>query len=319
MNPKLSVISSARGGWFTRADAVRSGYSDSELRRRVRSGQWSRLTRDVYVEPADDPADEPPWERAARLHLVKTRAVVNRLGPGAVVSHQSAAVLHGLPTWSLDLSRVHVTKARGRTRSDVVTEVHRSTFDPGELTVVDGLPVVTPARAVTEIACTSTYEIGVVLGDAALHAGLTTPEALLATADRHRAWPGSPAARGAVRFANGLSESVGESRLRVFAANHGLPEPELQVEIRDAAGKLIARVDMLFARVLIAEFDGALKYGNADSLVAEKWREDNLRAAGYQVVRIGWRDFDHPYDTITRLRRGLSLASATPIPAARLH
>jgi hypothetical protein len=312
MNPKLSVLADARGGWFTRADAVDCGYSDSELRRRLRCGQWSRLSRDVYVEPGASPADEASWDRAKRLHLLKTRAVVNRLGPGAVVSHQSAAVLHGLPTWGLDLSQVHVTKASGRTRSDSIADVHRSRFDPGELTVVDGLQVVTPSRAVAETACVSSYEVGVVLGDAALHERLVSSEALVATADRHSVWHGSPAARAAARFANGLSESVGESRLRVLLANHGFPEPELQVEIRDASGRLIARVDILLERVLVVEFDGAMKYGNADDLVAEKWREDDLRASGYQVVRIGWPDLDHPFTTAHRIRQSLPAVGGAP-------
>ncbi|GAA1582655.1 hypothetical protein GCM10009742_29380 [Kribbella karoonensis] len=125
---------------------MESGYTDSELRRRLRTGQWSRLSRDVYVE----------------------------------------AVLYGLPTWGLDLSKVHVTKASGRTRSDKIAELHRSRFESGDIAVVDGLHVVTPARAVVEAACTSSYEVGVVLGDAALREGLISPDLLVATADRHR-------------------------------------------------------------------------------------------------------------------------------------
>ncbi len=248
MNPKLSVLADARGGWFTRADAMDCGYSDSELRRRLRSGQWARLSRDVYLEPGASPAGETSWDRAKRVHLLKTRAVLNRLGPGAVASHQSAAV----------------------------------------------------------------YEVGVVLGDAALHERLVSPEALVATADRHSVWHGSPAARAAARFANGLSESVGESRLRVLMANHGLPEPELQVEIRDASGRLIARVDILLERVCVVEFDGAMKYGNADDLVAEKWREDDLRSRGYQVVRVSWSDLDHPLTTANRIRQGLPSVGGAP-------
>ncbi len=274
MNPKLSVLTAARGGWFTRADAIAAGYSDSELRRRLRAGQWSRLTRDVYVEPAGWPTGESPWERARRLHLLRTRAVVDRMGSAVVVSHQSAVVLHGLPTWGLDLTRIHVSRVRGRQRSDAGVDVHRSRFAPGEITVVDGLPVVTPARAITETACVSSYEVGVVLADAALHQRLVTPESLMTTADRHRYRSGSPAARAAVRFADGLSESVGESRLRVLMANHGLPAPTLQAEIRDPAGRLIGRVDFLLP-------------GNADRRVrrCSEVRRQRRRRTGGEVAR----------------------------------
>jgi very-short-patch-repair endonuclease len=229
---------------------------------------------------------------------------MHRMGPGAVVSHQSAAVLHGLPTWGLDLTKVHVTRVVGRPRSDAITAVHRSRVGPDEITEVDGLRVVTPARAVTDTTCASSYEVGVVLGDAALHLQLVTHDELVATADRHMYRPGAPAARAAARFANGLSESVGESRLRVLMANHNLPVPILQVEIRDVDGRLIGRVDFLVSSRLIVEFDGAQKYGDAaDVVVAEKWREDRLRARGYRVVRTSWADLERPQATADRIRR----------------
>jgi hypothetical protein len=301
MNPKLSVLTAARRGWFSRSDAVEAGYSDSELRRRLRDGRWMRLTRDVYVEPGGWP-DELPWERARRLHLMMTRAVVDRMGPEAIVSHQSAAVLHGLPTWGLDLSRVHVTRNARRTRSDKTAIVHRSPIGPDEVTEVDGVRVTTPARSIAETACVTSYEVGVVLGDAALHLDLTTPDRLVTTADRHKQWIGSPAARAAARFADGLSESVGESRLRVLMANEGLPTPRLQVEIRDEQGRLIGRVDFLLPGNLIVEFDGALKYAEgADAVLSEKWREDGLRALGYRIVRTCWADLGQPRATAERI------------------
>jgi hypothetical protein len=85
----------------------------------------------------------------------------------------------------------------------------------------------------------------------------------------------------------------------------------LQVEIRDASGRLIGRVDILLERVTIVEFDGATKYGNADDLVAEKWREDDLRSRGYQVVRVGCRTW------ITRSPQPTASATACHLPGER--
>ena len=301
----LEVIAARRKGWFTRADAVAAGYSDSELRHRVRSGQWLRLSLNSYVEPHQWPADEPAWERAARLHLLHLRSTLDRLGD-VVVSHQSATMLHGLPFWGLDLAKVHFTRSSGRIRTGATVALHRSPVDPDELTEVDGVRVTTVERAITETICSTSYEVGVVLADSALRDQLTTPDRLAAAVERHRHWRGSPAATAAARFADGASESVGESRLRVLMANHGLPVPELQVEIRDDEGRLIGRVDFLLAGVLIVEFDGALKYGDtADAVLAEKWREDRLRERGHRVIRVGWADLDRPTLTAARLRRGL--------------
>jgi very-short-patch-repair endonuclease len=305
VNGKLKVLVAARGGWFCRADAAAAGYGDGELRLRLRQRRWLRLTRDVYVDPADWPADEAPWDRARRLHVLTTRGIVHRMGPDAVVSHQSAAVLHGLPTWGLDLSRVHITRPAQRTRSDGSTRlVHRSPIEAEEVTEIDGLRVTTPARSIAEAAGVSSYEVGVVLADAALHRQLVTPDELIAVAEQHKHWGGSPRARAAALFANGLSESVGESRLRVLMGNEGLPEPRLQVEIRDQDGRLIGRVDFLLFEDLIVEFDGNQKYGDgAETVVSEKWREDRLRARGFGVARVGWVDLSHPRATAEAIRR----------------
>src|SRR5687767_11461134 len=85
-----------------RRDAVRSGWSDGELARLVRAGELERLRRGAYVNGVLP-------ENAAALHRLLIRATVGGLRRSAVVSHQSAAVLHGLPLWDVALDRVHVT------------------------------------------------------------------------------------------------------------------------------------------------------------------------------------------------------------------
>lgn len=300
------MIAAGRGGWFTRPDALAAGYSDSELRQRVRSGQWVKMSFNSYVDPRAWPAEEPAWERAIRLHRLGVLMASERLGD-VVVSHQSAAMFHRLPVWGTDLARVHFTRlGTGQARRARGLQVHRGAIARDEIVELDGLPLTVCERAVVETACTTSYEVGVVLADAALRLRLTTRELLVSVVQRHRHWRGLPAARAAVQFADGLSESVGESRLRVLMANHGLPTPELQVEIRDESGRLIGRVDFLLAGTLVVEFDGALKYGaGADAVLAEKWREDRLRERGYGVIRISWADLDHPHETAARIRRAL--------------
>ena len=115
-----------------------------------------------------------------------------------------------------------------------------------------------------------------------------------------------------MHFADGRSESVGESRSRVLTHDFGLPPPELQVEYYDADG-LIGRVDFDFPGLSsVTEFDGRLKYAGASSdvLVAEKLREDRLRGIGLAVVRTRWSDLDHPRRTAARIAR------SSPTPAA---
>lgn len=94
----------------------------------------------------------------------------------------------------------------------------------------------------------------------------------------------------------GLRESVGESRCGIaleLASIRVTP----QVEIRDAFGNLVARVDFLVeGTMVIVEFDGKVKFETGDPAVlwAEKKREDRLRRMGYTVVRIIWADLEKP-------------------------
>ena len=87
-----------------------------------------------------------------------------------------------------------------------------------------------------------------------------------------------------------------------------LPTP--QVTIVGASGRRW-RVDFLFGDRVIGECDGAVKYGNADSLWREKKRQEDLEQAGYIVVRWTWEEIMHrPWEVVERIRRALARAAA---------
>jgi hypothetical protein len=210
------------------ADLRAAGYDRDELRRMVRSGALVAVRRGAYVTAEPDDAD-------AR-YLLAVRATVLALAKGAVVSHVSAAALHGLPLWGLRRTRVHVTYARdngGRCGTHV--HVHTAPLAADEIVVMDGLAATCLARTAVDIARTASFAAAVAVVDAALHAGLDAA-ALGVALDRARGWPGVPAARRVIAFADGRSESVGESRSRVAIAAAGLPPPELQWPVRLADG-----------------------------------------------------------------------------------
>ena len=166
-------------------------------------------------------------------------------------------------------------------------------------------------RAAVEAVCESSYEAGVVLLDAVLRQRAATRDELAQVVHQLRYRTGAPRAANAVRFADGRSESVGESRLRALMADHGLPPPELQADLFDGRRALLARVDFLFrAQRLVVEFDGELKYGSTGDLVAEKWREDRIRELGYAVIRLGWSDLDKPVRTVRRVQAALARRTA---------
>jgi hypothetical protein len=306
VNTKLAATAARRGGWFDRRDAIEAGYSDVEIRARVREGRWTRLCRGAYAALDPEEGDLPSWERAIRRHVRTAKAVYHRLGGRAVLSHQSALLVHGVEISDVDLSCVHVTRLSGCGRPGESVRQHASRPPVTDPVEVDGVHLTPAARSVVETIRYTSYAIAVSVVDLALRQGVATAAQLSQALSLFAGRTGIRTATRAVEFGDGLAESVGESRLRVLLADLGLPAPVLQAEIRDATGSFVARVDFLLARWgVIIEFDGAEKYRGEDgsqAVVAEKWREDRLRDLGYEVVRVSWADLDDPVLVIRRIR-----------------
>jgi hypothetical protein len=184
---------------------------------------------------------------------------------------------------------------------------------------VDGLPVVSAARTVVDLARTLPFEEGVVAADGALHRKIVTA-AELADEVRAAKWrTGAARAAAVVAFADGESESVGESRSRVIMRRGGLPAPKLQVVVRDTAHEEIGRCDFGYTDIRVAaEFDGRVKYGRllragetpGDAVFREKQREDRLRDAGWIVTRWVWDELSQPGLVVARVREARRRAHA---------
>jgi hypothetical protein len=285
------------------------GIGTYEIQRMRQRGELVPLRRGAYAR------NRQQDQTAEEAHRQLILATVPQLEDGAVVSHASAAVLHGLPTWSSALDRVHLTRDRsGGGRRRLVVHVHGAPLRAADLAVVAGIPVTSLVRTVLDLARTVTIDQAVAAGDRALALGvsrLDLERALLAM--EH--WPGVRRARRVVAFLDGRSESPGESVSRVRMLEDGLPIPELQQEIFDADGRLVARVDFLFRdQQTIGEFDGKIKYGGLlqsgksieQVIFEEKVREDALRDLGWQVVRWLWKDLYRPTVIRDRLLRAFA-------------
>jgi hypothetical protein len=286
-------------------DLLNAGYSHNELARLKRTGTVRRLRRGAYTWSTGE-------VDAAERHRQLIHATVPMLSPEAVVSHASAAVLHGLPVWNDDLAYVHVTRARaggGRRRGPV--HLHPAPLLDSEVVVAAGLRVTSLARTVVDVARGLPFDRAVTAGDAALRAGLGQEELSVAMVMSRRR-PGMAAARRAVLFLDGGSESPGESMSRVLFAQLGLPRPKLQYEVLDDNGVLVGRADFCWEEHrTLGEFDGKVKYGRLlrpgeavqDVVYQEKRREDALRDLGWQVVRWNWADLSAGAALAERLQR----------------
>jgi hypothetical protein len=295
-----------------RGELLRAGWSADEIAARRRRGELAAVRRGAYVE-----GDDPRLGEAVAAHRLRVEAAVRQLGPGAVVSHASAAVLVGLPVWGLALDRVDVTRdRRSGARRTHDLHVHAAALDPAEITAIDGLLCTTRDRIVVDIARSAPFEVAVAVADAALRPPrpgappLTTLQQLAVALDRGAHRPGIGAARRVVAFADGRSGSVGESRSRVAIARAGLPPPVLQWEVLTAYGRCFVDFAWPEQRV-VGEFDGRVKYGRLgrageDVLWEEKRREDALRATDLWMARWTWPDLKDFTVTAARIAAALS-------------
>ncbi len=300
-----------------RRDAIAAGYTDPEFRRRRRAAGWSRLRAGSYLPPGE--------VDAAARHRLLIAATLPAISPEAVLSHQSAVLLHGLPTWNVPLDRVHVTRDRasGGRRAPTL-HVHCAPLPADHVAAADPRRC-TIERAVVDLSRIAGFEASVVTGDAALRAGVAI-ESLLATAEYARRRHGYRAAGRALAFLDGRSESVGESRSRVLVHRIGCPPPELQLSILDERNSVVGRADFGWPdEGVLGEFDGRVKYGRllrpgeepGDAVFREKRREDRLRELGWTVVRWTWDDLRTPDIVRTRLHRAFAAARRTTGSVAR--
>lgn len=295
-------------------DLCADGFVHPELARMRAAGELRPLRRGAY---SLDPIAPTRIRDTHRELLLATDQLLTR--DDAVVSHMSAAVLHGLPLWQSDLATVHLTCNReggGKQRS--CNFIHVSPIADHEIVEIDGIRVTSLARTVVDLSRGLSAFKAVPIGDAALRQGLTTDELADALA-RCRGWRGVIRARRTVAFLDPRSESPGESGSRVRMAEAGLPAPELQVKIFDELGYLVGRCDFgWLERRTLGEFDGKDKYGELrrpdqsveDVVLEEKAREDALREHGFEVVRWRWDALKDPTILRRKIMRGFDRAAA---------
>lgn len=176
-------------------------------------------------------------------------------------------------------------------------------------TVLNGVRVVPPARAVVRTTLTAGLHAAVVAADRALHMGLFTMSELVDEVALISAHQGRARAEELLNRVDAKAESVHESLTRLTVQDLGFVT-ESQVVLTDEFGAQIARCDLLVGDVVV-ECDGRIKYqrkivgadGEPRPLTAaeasaviweEKKREDRIRRRGYGVVRVTWSDLDRP-------------------------
>lgn len=310
---RMTSIDELRSHLLTTDQLIGRGHTSQSLGRAVEAGGLVRLRPGFYVEE-----DARKLDRADR-HLLSILAT-NTAMDSPVFTHWSAAMVHGLPDWGLPLRKVSASR-NGHAQRSRSTRLVRHDLCPissDEIVTIDGISVTSPERTIIDVARTCDPVSAVAVADAALNGTLATEPALLDALERASGRAGIKRARTAIAMTDGSSESVAETRSRLYFGEYELPEPETQVDIFDEEGRLVARVDFLWREFgIIGECDGFGKYfDGADEaetrrrLGAEKDRDALLAALGFRVIHWRWADLERPWELVQRIRRVLLAAEA---------
>jgi len=261
-----------------------------------------RVRRGVYV----DSSDWAEKEREAR-HFVRMQAICATMKSVPVFSHQSAALVWGLPVVGVPVPVQLIAAGRVGVRSQRGIRWHNDSVRDVDLVELGGFVVTSLERTLVDLARTCPFASAIAALDAGIGEWIESPVAgrvrgastdrldeLVVASSGQR---GIRAARASVGFADARSGSAGESVSRANMHLLGFPAPELQVPFRryDGGTDIVDFDWPLLGR--FGEFDGRGKYLREEYtaqmpieeiLLAEKDREDRIRRHRPFGVRWGW-------------------------------
>ncbi|WP_127783490.1 hypothetical protein [Rhodococcus sp. X156] len=269
----------APDGLILREQVLTEGVDPDHLVVALRTGRMYRVQRGVYCARAHPPTA-----------LGRARAAVLSSGVlDAVASHQTAARVHDLAVPDRPAAE-HVTVRREQRRirrRDL--HFHSRALALGDVELVGGVQLTSVARTVFDLCATLPRREAVWCVDDALRRGLLTRAQLRATVEVRRGGPGEARAAERIGQADGLAESILETASRLALADAQVPLPVAQLEVHDADGRLIGRLDGGYPQLRLGlELDGRSVHSAPEAILRDRFRQNALEAAGWRVLRFTW-------------------------------
>lgn len=267
---------------FTRAAATRHGISYGELR----GPRFRTVFRGIYVTAGVAVDTE-----------IRARAAVLLHPWSAFLSHETAAVLQGIPVPLSPDVHLTVTDRKDRrsrpglrTHAGVESDVHE----------VRGLRMSTGNQLFCELAQHLGLVDLVVAGDALVRAGRTTAEALAAAAAELGGTCAAHAQRAAA-YVSPRVDSVMESRLRMLLLLAGFPAPLVNATVN--GDNVHYRPDLCWPELrLVVEYDGRQHRDDLDQWDHDIARREWFEAHDWVLLTVVARDvFQRPDETVRRV------------------
>ena len=293
---------------FTTRDVLERGLPPSRVRRSdvLRLARGIHRRRDMPLRTWES-AGLPPPHHGVGLDLL---TALLRSRPDAVLSHETAAHLHGLPLPPGGATRraaVEITLHRGTARARIpgVME-HRRPLPAGHVTSVLGLRVTTPERTWLDLC-----SIGHPWDEASLvSAGdhlvrhpwsprgrrppITTVTALHEAMRPLGRFVGRPRATAALERVRVGADSPQETRLRLELVEAGLGEPTLQ-HVFDPGRRDAPEADLWFEDCrLVLQYDGEV-HRSAEQHARDARRDQYYAERGQMTLHVTGRDVGEGY------------------------
>jgi hypothetical protein len=306
MDTRIIARLAQGAGLATAKDLRAAGVDPRMITSLVRGGELVAVRRGVYTSAELWEA----WDEWRERPLARIRAAHLTITMDHVFSHDSAALLQGLPLIDARESEVHVTRVGvvgSHTRYGV--RHHGAPYVSDDVLRVGELDVLALPRTVADLARSHGYESGLAAADAALRLGHSRASLREAT-ESMSCWPGISICRAVIDDADCGAESLAETLGRILVKELGVGDVETQFPVRTPSG--VRWADMRVGCHLF-EVDGRIKVtSSAEGGVAEesasavlwkeKKRERDVTSRGFGVSRIVWQDFWEPHRTRARAR-----------------
>lgn len=245
------------------------------------------------------------------------------LAPEGVISHQTAArVWGGVVPHSPDV-HLTVTRRALRPRRDGIEAHH--TCRPGRVRTYLELRLTDPERTFLDLARVLDLVDLVVLGDSLVAAQVTTPERLV-TAAQGWSLAGARRARHAAALVRRGVESPMETRLRLLVVLAGLPEPVVNVAIRDEGGRVVYRIDLSYPEFRLGiEYEGRQHAEDSRQWGRDIARREDLDGRGWRLILVRAEGvFARPQETVDRVvaamqQVGMEVPPGAPTKTWRRH
>lgn len=167
---------------------------------------------------------------------------------------------------------------------------HRLTLGPDDLRVSSGIWVLSPVATLFDCSRLLSLDALVCANDNALFRRLCTLDELRVKAAERVGDAGAPRFRAALELADARAESPGESLTRLLLTPY-LPNLVPQVRVRNAAGHVIARLDLGDKGALFGvEFDGKVGHSGAQMVAKDRRRDRRTGREGWWTERVTWSD-----------------------------